>query len=175
MCSTYVIRKIKLQIRFWKENGSISKLTTPALLPRGAGRKETICSISFLNIFLEGKTTMSSYIRFNYSSFSIKEWGFVYHLLFLEYLFFYFIQCNFCKTCYNWYCITCIWICVKLFFLIVHFDKCMGFKEDNMKTMASLFLLGNQVKHYLCYMHQFSLLFENSILTTGQINLLFIR
>lgn len=134
MCSTYVIRKIKLQIRFWKENGSISKLTTPALLPRGTGRKETICSISFLNIFLEGKTTMSSYIRFNYSSFSIKIWGFVYPLLFLEYLFS--ILYNVLILVKNWYCITCIWICVKLFFLIVHFDKCMGFKEDNMKTMA---------------------------------------
>lgn len=25
---------------------------------------------------------------------------------------------------------------LNTFFLIVHFDKCMGFKEDNMKTMA---------------------------------------
>lgn len=136
MCSTYVIRKIKLQIRFWKENGSISKLTTPALLPRGTGRKETICSISFLNIFLERKTTMSSYIRFNYSSFSIKEWGFVYHLLFLEYLFSILYNVIFVRHVITGIVLLVYEYALKSFFLIVHFDKCMGFKEDNMKTMA---------------------------------------
>lgn len=65
------------------------------------GRKQFALYL-FLNIFLEGKTTMSSYIRFNYSSFSIKM-GLCLSPCVFRITFFYFIQCILVK---NWYCIT---------------------------------------------------------------------